>query len=171
MMAITLPMDKVEVGSEKERRHPYARAREAGLLSPETIVELALDIPGALKRFNSQLRSLSNQQRWRILNQHRCALVAVTLRACERALGSSYAGRERGEDRGWILFAHDDQGGRVAVLKISPSQPKRFDDFAVPIELTVLEPTRFNVETFEAWRRDDGSHRRRRRATSRAAAR
>jgi hypothetical protein len=92
-------------------------------------------------------------------------LVAVTLRACERALGPAYAGRERGEDRGWILFARDELGARVAAMTISPSQPKRFDDFELPLELTVLEPARFNVEAFEAWRRDDLSHRRRRRAS------
>ena len=105
------------------------------------------------------------------MTQHRCALVAITLRACERALGAAYAGRERGEDRGWVLFARDDHGGRVAVIKISPSRPKRFDDFEQPLELTIVEPARFNVEAFEAWRRDDGAHRQRRRPSSPVAAR
>ena len=166
-MAKSLSMNKGEIRS-KEHHQPYARARKADALSRELLLELVLGTPAALKKLNSELRSVNNRERWRRLTQHRCALVAITLRACARAVGSAYAGRERGEDRGWILFAHDDQGVRVAVITISPSQPKRFEDFDVPLELTILEPARFNVDVFEAWRRDEGSRRQRRRASSRA---
>lgn len=135
------------------------------------LLELVLGTSGAFKKLNSQLGSINNRERWRILTQARCALMAITLRACERALGSAYAGRDRGEDRGWIMFAYDDKGRCVPVVKIGPSHPKRFADFEQPLGLTVLEPALFDVAVFEAWRRDEGARRQRRRASSRAPVR
>ena len=77
--------------------------------------------------------------------QRRTSATSAALHAAAKALGETFAGRER-VGRTWVLFAHD-RGQRVEAIHLELGPVRRNRDFLEsPVELSIRRPDLVDVK-------------------------
>lgn len=103
-----------------------------------------------MRRLIRAAEKYRRKKEWRRATVLRQTRVSLCLRAFERVLGAKYAGRKKGADRRWGIFARSESGEVVVVAYVGGGPTKRLEEVRAPIPIEVLDPFLVDVDALRA---------------------